>query len=311
MKTFDEAKAVCERERDPFYLDAFMIEAWLGQAISGAMTEYAEKKNAKDRAMQTGQAWRGFLELFGRAKDAEFHHVLRSLYRFADYEDVLADMLCRTIVPLSFEHECFSDYISPKTMDVARKPAEVVMLMRRTAERWCGWMDALIHFETHAAWHLQPVEFDLDPEKRELAALGINQRNFARMDESSKTWWQWHHGEAAERFKDSPKWSMLGKAMASDYERTWQQPHLDTVLISIWPLVKRQNWTYRDLMEVARMVLPLPHRYPLESEQELATYCLNVLGLRKSGAIGRSSPDGKPRGWEVALKLCPKRAESS
>ncbi len=311
MKTIADAKAVCEHERDPFYLDAFMFEAWLGNAALDAAAEYAEKKNANDRAMQSGQAWRVFLELFGHARDAEFHHLLQSLYRFTEYENPLAHILCRSIVPLSFEHECFSDHIGPKTMNLARRSAEAGRLMRRTVERWCEWIDALNHFEAHAAWHLQPVEFDLDPEKRELAALGINQRNFAALDDSTKAHWHWHHGEAAEPFKDSPKWSTLGKAMASDDERIWQQPHLDIVIISIWPLLKRQNWTYRDLMEVARMILPSPHRYPLESEQALASYCQNVLGLRKSGATGRSSPDGKPRGWEVALKLCPKRAESS
>ncbi|MGP8201655.1 MAG: hypothetical protein ACLQU4_19365 [Limisphaerales bacterium] len=310
MKSIAEAKAACER--DPFYLDAFMFEAWLGNVVLAAAAEYAEKKNAKDRAMQTGQAWHIFIELFGHAKNAEFHRVLQSLYRFTQYEDPLADILCRAIVPLSFEHECFSDYLGPKTrMDMVKRPAEVVKLMRRTVERWCDWIDALIHFQTHASWHLQPVKFDPDPDKRELAALGINQRNFADMDDFAKNWWQWHHGEAAERFKESPKWSTLGKAMASDRERIWSQPDLDISIISIWPLLKLQNWTYRDLMAVARMILPAPHRYPLEGEQELATYCQNVLGLRKSGATGRSSPDGKPRGWEVALKLCPKRAGPS
>jgi len=311
MKSIEDAAALCEKEQDNFYVTAFMIEAWLGHAALTAAAEYAEKKNAKDRAMQTGQAWRGFLELFGRAKDAEFHHVLQSLYRFTEYEDPLADMLRRSIVPLSFEHQGFSDYIGPKTRDIARSPAEVVKLMRRTVERWCEWIDALNHFETHAGWHLQPVGFDSDPDKRELAALGINQRNFAGLDNASKTWWQWHHGEAAERFKESPKWSTVGKAMASDQERIWNYRELDIVIITLWPLLKLHNWTYRDLMAVLRMILPAPHRYPLESEQELAAYCPNLLGLRKSGSKGRSSPDGKPRGWEVALKLCPKRAESS
>jgi hypothetical protein len=51
--------------------------------------------------------------------------------------------------------------------------------------------------------------------------------------------------------------------------------------------------------------------YPLENEPELATYCQNVLGLRKSGAKGRGRPDGQPPGWEVALKLCRQAQESS
>ena len=311
MKSIADAQAICERERDPFYLDAFMFEAWLGSLVLEVAAEYAEKKCARNRKMQTGQAWRGFLHLFGHVKDDDFHHVLSSLYRFTEYDDVQADILLRSIIPVSFEHECFGDYIGPKTMEVLQQPAEAVRLARRSVERWCDWIDALIHFETHAGWRLQPVKFDPDPEKRELAALGINQRNFADMNDFSKTWWHWHHGEAAERFKGSPKWKTLGKAMAADGEKAWNYPELDLALITCWPLLKKQNWTYRDMMEVVKMILPSPHRYPLQNEPELATYCQNVLGLRKSGPKGRSNPDGKPRGWEVALKLCRKAEEAS
>jgi hypothetical protein len=311
MKSIEDAKALCEKDQDNFYFDAFLIEAWLGHIALEAAAEYADNKSAKNRALQTGQAWRGFLQVFGHVKDKEFHHVLQSLYRFTEYDDVQADILLRSITPLSYEHECFSDYIGPKTVDVLKRPAEAVRLARRSVERWCDWIDAVIHFQTHAGFHLQPARFDPDPEKRELATLGVNQRNFADMDDFGKTWWQWHHGEAAERFKKSSKWPTLGKAMASENERIWNYPYLDIVIISIWPLLKLNNWTYRDLLAVVRMILPAPHRYPLETEQELSTYCLNVLGLRKSGSAGHSSPEGKPRGWEVALKLCPKAAESS
>jgi hypothetical protein len=311
MKSVADAKAMCERERDPFYLTAFMMEAWLGQVVLEAAAEYAEKKQARDRAMQTGQAWRGFMQIFGHVKDAEFHQVLQHLYRFAEYDDVQAHILLRSITPLSCEHECFSDYIGPKTMEVLQRPVEAVRLARRSVERWCDWIDALIHYQTHAGWHLHPVKFDPDPDKRELAALGINQRNFAGMSDFSKNWWRWHHGEAAERFKESSKWPTLGEAMASEKERIWNYPDLDIVIISLWPLLKLNNWTYRDLLTVARMILPAPHRYPLGCDPELATYCQNVLGLRKSGPNGRSSPNGKPRGWEVALKLCPATAKSS
>ncbi len=311
MKTIADAEAMCARESDPFYLDAFMIEAWLGCHVLALAGEYAEKKCARNRKMQTGQAWRGFQQLFGHVKDAEFHHVLQSLYRFAEYDDVQAHILCRAIIPLSFEHECFSDYIGPKTMEVLKHPAEAVGLARRSVERWCDWIDSIVHFQTHAGFHLQPARFDPDPQKRELAALGINQRNFASLDEFSRSWWQWHHGEAAERFKNSSKWPTLGRAMAADNEKIWNYPELDLALITCWPLLKKFNWTYRDLLEVAKLILPEPHRYPLQSEPELATYCQNVLGLRKSGPKGRSSPDGKPPGWQVALKLCSKAEESS
>jgi hypothetical protein len=311
MTSIADAQAICEQENDPFYLDAFMIEAWLGQAVLEAASEYARTKCARNRNMQTGQAWRAFLPLFGHAQDAEFPHVLQSLFRFAEYEDAQAHLLGRAFIPLAFEQERFSDFFGPQAVGNPPPPAEMVRLARRSVERWCDWIDALVHFQTHAGWHRQPAKFDPDAEKRELAALGINQRNYASMNDFEKNWWQWHHGEAAERFKNSPKWATLGKAMAAGNEKVWNYPELDRALITNWPLLKKHNWTYRDLLAVLKMIFPPPHRYPLASEPELAAYCQNVLGLRKSGPKGRSRPDGKPPGWEVGLKLCRQTEESS
>src|SRR5690242_424956 len=65
MRTREDAVALSEKEKDNFYITAFMIEAWLGQTVLDNVAEYAEKKNPRERAMQTGQAWRLFLEVFG------------------------------------------------------------------------------------------------------------------------------------------------------------------------------------------------------------------------------------------------------
>lgn len=303
MKTLQEAEALCEKERDPFYLDAFMIEAWLGGLVLEAVAEYAEKKNAKDRTLQSGGAWRGFLDLFGQAKDEEFHSVLQSLLRFAEYDDVQSDLLRRAIIPLSFEHECFSDFIGPKTLGATKTPHEAVALMKRSVERWCDWIDAVVHFQTHMVWHLAPANFDPDAEKRELAALGMNQRHYAKLNDFGKSWWQWHHGEAAERFKASPKWTAVGEGMIGRNERRWATPELDEVVITLWPLLQRHTWTYRDLMNVIRSVADLPDGYPCQREQDLSAYCFNVLGLRKRGT-GKTASNGRPAGYEVAARIC-------
>jgi hypothetical protein len=307
MQTVADAVALCEKENDPFYLTAFMIEAWLGQVALGAAAEYAEKKNARDRQMQAGAAWQLFLEDFGRAPDNEFGHVFSSLLRFAEYDDVQAKLLRQALVPLSFEHECFSDYAGPKTMELARQPALAVPVVRRSVERWCDWLDALVHWNTHELAHLSPVQFDADAGKRELAALGINQRAYAHLNDFGKAWWHWHHGEAAQRFKDSPKWPMVGKAMAAQETRHWNYPEVDAAVIALWPLVKRHRWTYRDLLNVVCEVAPQLRRYPCEREADLATYCNNVLGLRKS-AKGKTARNGRPKGHEVAVRLCQRHA---
>lgn len=305
MKSIEDAQALSQLERDTFYVTAFMIEAWLGSASLEAAAEYAEKKNAKDRPMQTGQAYRLFSSVFGPVNDDDLLHVLQCLHRFAEYDDPQARILLRSIIPLSFEHESYGDYIGPKIMDITKDSAQANSLIRRCIERWCDWIDALVHFQTHALWHSQPATFDPDPEKRELAILGLRQRQFATLNDFGKSWWHWHHAEAAERFKNSPKWSAVGKAMASQTDRLWRYPDADSAIISLWPLLKLHNWTYRDLLSVLHTVLLLPHRYPLSCEQELAPYCLNVLGLRKAGLKNRSNPSGQPPGWQIAIKLFP------
>src|SRR6266576_6640887 len=194
MKTVEDAVALCEKERDGFYLNAFVIQGWLAQLVVQAAAEYAEKKDAHDRAMQNGYAWRTFLELFGKAADNEFPHVYSSLLRFADCEDdPLAHILCQASVPLGVEHDCSGDYVGPKTRTLALQPKEGVALVRRTVERWCDWIDAAIHFQTHEHWHAAPLCFDFDPDKRELAALGLIQRHWAHENQESRASWLWHH----------------------------------------------------------------------------------------------------------------------
>jgi len=141
-----------------------------------------------------------------------------------------------------------------------------------------------------------------------LAALGNAQRHLAKLDGRAKACWLTDFATAAEHFQNSPKWSALGKAMADDSDRQWQYPDVDTLVISLWPLVKAYNWTYRDLLNVIRPALKRGDAYPCGSEQEFAPYCANVLGLRKK-AKGVSAKNGRPKGSEIAREWCPALAE--
>ena len=304
MKSVADATALCEKEKDGFYLTAFAAQCWLGDLVVRAAAEYAGNKDPKERQLQSGQAWQGFLKLFGQAEDKDFPVLLSHLFRFAEHDDPLANLLRLALHPLSVEHDCTGDYFGPKTLDVAKHPKEGLQLARRSIARWCDWLDALIHFQTHQHWHLAPACFDPDPDKRELAALGTSQRHLAHLDEAARTRWLWHFSEAAERFKDSPKWPTLGKAMSAEADRLWQYADVDTLVISLWPLVKEYNWTYRDLLNVIRPGVKRPEAYPCTSEQDFTAYCANVLGMRKTGR-GVTAPDGRPKGYEIAWQLCP------
>ena len=77
---------------------------------------------------------------------------------------------------------------------------------------------------------------------------------------------------------------------------------VDALVIALWPLVTRHNWTYCDLLNVMRPALGRPDVYPCDREQSLATHCVNALGLRKDGK-GKTAKDGRPVGWEVAGKI--------
>lgn len=52
MKSMEDAIAVCAREKDNFYVTAFMIEAWLGEMTCRTVAEYAAKKLASDRSLR-------------------------------------------------------------------------------------------------------------------------------------------------------------------------------------------------------------------------------------------------------------------
>ena len=86
-------------------------------------------------------AW--FSQSVWAAKDNEFHYVMQKVYRFCEYDDVQAEILSRAIVPLSFEHECYTDFTGPKTLNLAKRPADAVALMKRGTERWCERLDAV------------------------------------------------------------------------------------------------------------------------------------------------------------------------
>jgi len=301
MKSPEDAVALSEKEQDNFYVTAFLIETWLSELTLRAVAEYAEKKSASDRRLQTGEAARLFQEIFGPASKGKWPDVHQNLYRFAQYDDVQSIILMGALVPLSFEHpaSALPELKPPVTAEKLQRMDEI---LRQRVQRLCDWLDAVVHWHTHQHYYLSPVSFDADSEKRELASLGVNQRCWAHLSEFSKTWWQWHHGEAAERFKDSPKWDTVGKAMAAGQTRRQAHPDLDNTIICLWPLVQRHNWSYRDLLNVLLMLRQNPNDFIFAREHELATHCNNVLGLRKTGE-GKTTASGRPTGWEVALRL--------
>jgi hypothetical protein len=98
----------------------------------------------------------------------------------------------------------------------------------------------------------------------------------------------------------------VGKVMHDPQPRTWTHPKVDALVVGLWPLVVRYNWTYSDLLKVLDRLLPAPpanedRTYPLDSETSLKVHCRSICGLTK-GKKGKSA-DQLPEGWPVAEKL--------
>jgi hypothetical protein len=312
MASLDDAAALYQREKDPFYIVAFMLQHWLCSLVERAIAEYVEKKNPKERSLQRGEACRTLLELLEFLElesGKRFRYLLSVLLRFSGSDDAPGNSLRRALVPLSIEHRCTGDYFGPKTLEIAKLEKEGNELARRTVVRWCDWVDAAVHLRVHRHWHFAPDCFDPDPEKRQLAELGKIQRHIAELDPRAQAAWLWDFSNAALRFKDSPKWAALGKSMGSESEPSWPYADVDTLVIAFWPMVKGYNWTYRDLLNVIRPALKRPKAYPCEREQDFATYCANVLGLRKTGK-GLTAKNGRPAGYEIAVQLSPALARA-
>lgn len=225
-----------------------------------------------------------------------------SLARFGEFDDVQSRTLGRAYWLVALECPVATWPVPTLPFDSLHMSA-MVAFMHGMVRRLGGWVEAITHSQIHFLSHLSPVAFDPDPEKRELAILGVRQRSYPRMSDFQKAWWEWHHGEAAERLTDASKWTTLGKAMADDSTTHQSNPALDDCIIMLWPLVRKHHWTCRDLMNVLSAVAPVPLRYPCKREQDLASYCNNVLGLRKQSE-GKTDPNGTPPGMEIARAIC-------
>src|SRR5438045_3385723 len=148
-------------------VDDLMIHAWVSQLILEANGLYVSRNNARTMPMQTGQALLGFLQIFGNVKDEELHRLIQSMHRYTESDDPLAVILFKALVHLSTEHDGHGDFIGSRAPDLTERPRSAALWMRESLERWCDWIDAVIHVQTHPQWHLGPECFDPDPYTRD------------------------------------------------------------------------------------------------------------------------------------------------
>ena len=149
-------------------------------------------------------------------------------------------------------------------------------------------------------------------EKRELYQLGLIQRNHANLDVNGKAWWQFRHGDMANRFSGKAVLGLIGQAQSNEKWGSLRRPQVDQLTIHWWPLLKRYHWTDRDMRLLIRQVVDCPDEYPLNEDKEFADYRQKALGLKKTNSSqDKSSPDGHPTGWKVALAMVRGLADES
>jgi hypothetical protein len=184
---------------------------------------------------------------------------------------------------------------------------EDVEKARATLLRLCDLIESRLHYGTHQMWYQCPDCFSENPDKVHLANLGVIQRHLAKFSERDRTRWEGMLARAAAKHQaDLKLWGTVGKVQHDPEPRTWTHPHVDSLIIGLWPLVVRYNWTYADLLKVLDRLLPAPpanedRKYPLDSEASLKVHCRSICGLTKSKR-GKSA-EGMPEAWPVAEKL--------
>ncbi len=304
--SWEECLAYSKAKQDAFFIIAFQIEAWMGDVSCYTLKHYSEHKSGK-RQLQTGVAWESWLRMFGWAKPDEWPFILTSLTRFskcdAPESEHIAHMLA--LVALEDVHGEPVSLTAQMTSEpaIARTPEVLIRKMRYLFQRMSEWMEAILHWQTHLSVALAPELLQPSHEQRELYQLGLIQRNFGNLDRNGKAWWQFRHGEMASKFSARPELRLIGQAQANEKWGALERPQIDELTIHWWPLLKRHSWTDRDMRLLIQRVVDHPKNYPLNEDKAFADY-RKVLGLKKNKAKrDKSSLDGKPTGWKVALAM--------
>jgi hypothetical protein len=290
FRTSDDALALTVHHQDPFFLAAFSLQDWVCGLLTQAMNEYADHPDPAARSMQTGQAWRAFQPVFGQVCDEDFHTVVNYLARFALCESPVCQQLRRALLLVYSEHDLSGDFLAPRPVGPSPN-------LRRSVERLCDWLDAVVQINTHILWAREPACFDPDPEKRRLATDRLIEPCIAEMNEPAVV-----TPYLPPRNRSNHAKPAATSSVPPVVARPWPYPRFDEAVISVWPLLTLHNWTYADLWNLLSHVGGQVAPAPCPNPRHLAHYCLHTLGLRKSGH-GQTTRNSLPPGHQVALRF--------
>jgi hypothetical protein len=318
--TREEAQAYSKQVGDAYFEIAYCIEWALNDCAKKMRDQYAATpKTAPKPKMQTGLVRALLCPENSKAPPESYAVLLKASIRFASEETGqghnLRLALNRFDCERQFEVEAIGQqvrkFVASKGLSLRHPPEDLLTQIalgnadnaERVLLRLCDWLESRLHFVTHRAWYNCPDSFSDDPDTRHLADLGMAERCLAKMSErDSEIFHCLLDRAAAKHGNDMKKWAIIGKVHHDPEPRIWTHPKVDRLLIAVWPLVLRHNWTYPDLLKVTRKLLSDDgHHYPLDTAHNLKVHCRMTCGLTKT-AKGKSSDDF-PAGWPVAERL--------
>ncbi len=307
--SLQEAEACSDRIGDAYFEICYHLEGNLNLCIKALHDLYADAPPSKRPKMQTGvvreiicpEGWPKHPKtlVYTLVACARFRHedtCHASTVNEAMTALVLEKKHDQTLREAAFDRRTFEPITSADAENA-----------RRDLLRLCDWIESRLHYGTHMAWYRAPDCFTDDPDKVHLANIGIAQRHLATFSERDRKRWEGIHERAAAKHQaDLKMWGTVGKVQHDPEPRTWTHPQVDAIVIGVWPLMVRFNWTYSDLLKVLDRLLPGPpdnedRKYPLDSEASLKVHCRSICGLTKSK---RGKSAGKmPEGWPIAENL--------
>jgi len=292
----EEAEAYSDKTGDSYYEICYWIEGKLNLCGMAMRDAYAEVVAGK-RTMPSGVVRQMIQreELRPETRQA----VLTCFHHYAEEETCHAyavrEALMALEVDLAFQKLLFDmAHPDPKHTDL------VLGLL-------CDWLESRLHYRTHRGWYECPDSFSPDADMSHLSNLGFIERHLATMPARDRERFHGLLERGASEFGGKKVWQQVGKVMHNPQPRPWTHPLVDEILIGVWPLVVRYNWTYADLLKVLDCLLPAPsanddRQYPLDSEASLKVHCRSICRLTKNKK-GKSA-HGMPEGWPIVEKLC-------
>ena len=307
-----EAEAYSDKKGDAYFEICYHLEGNLNLCIAEMHELYANSSSIKRPRMQRGLVGKIICPEGWPKHSKTLVCMLVACARFRDEQTCHAKTIREAMAALAAEKE-YENTAHDSAFDVRTfEPwtSADAKNARRDLLRLCDWIESRIHFLIHNAWYCAPDCFSDDPDRVHLANIGITQRYFASLAERDQKRWEGIHARAAVKHqRDLKTWGVVGKVQRNPEPRTWTHPDIDGLIIGLWPLVGRYNWTYTDLLKVLEKLLPPPiyegeRVYPLDSAESLKVHCRSICGLTK--ATKGKSAEKLPQGWKIAQRLfCP------